>query len=84
MKIKITAGTHIGIVGCYGVKKFTIPGINPDQEVENLIRSEFAEILSHKEIKETPTTWKRGTKRYFAFENSRNETAIEWYYTALT
>jgi len=84
LKIKVTAGTHIGIVGCYGERNITIKGDNPEQEVKDFVFNEFEkEITSCRGWYE----WKREPGWFlnpvYSFLGPGGYTLIEYYFETI-
>ncbi|MFW9871548.1 MAG: hypothetical protein ACFFG0_00400 [Candidatus Thorarchaeota archaeon] len=70
MKVKVEGGTHLGIVGCYGVRTFNVKSVD---EIEKIIRKE--EELEDSEKSSYKT--KNGTKIH-TLVNKNNLVLFEW------
>ncbi len=83
MKVKITAGTHIGIRGCYGVKTTTIPGIDVEMEVKDFVYNKFNHLINVSDS----YTWQKwigwSNKQLYSFNNEHGSTLLEYYYEVL-
>jgi hypothetical protein len=79
MKVKITAGTHIGIVGCYGEKTITIRGIDPEDEVRKFIFDEFYDEITHGYY-EWKKDYHHSSSIRYRFINEHGETKLEYFY----
>jgi hypothetical protein len=79
MKVTITAGTHIGIVGCYGEKTINIKGDNPEQEIKDFILNEFKDEITRCDYK-----WRKEwdtKKQTYSFVDPEGFTLLEYHYT---
>jgi hypothetical protein len=81
MKVKITAGTHIGIRGCYGEKTITIMGNNVEDEVKAFVFSQFNHLIENSNHSYTWQKWPGwSAKQLYSFNNEHGSTLLEYYY----